>query len=117
NDPTIRLEEQRSISSGGAAQIQTGQFDPLLTADLSYNFTQQHLLLSQLTTERNLRRDVEKDIARETAQADINEPDFRTAVSELTKLQGAPDTYMVDLSLFRSGANAMSFSKIGRAHV
>jgi len=106
NDPTIRLSEQSSRSQRGLAQIQTGQFDPLLSGSAAWSFTQQHLLLSQLTAERKKRSDIARDLATETNKADLAEPDLNRAITQLSSLQSAPETYQVSTDGFLSGLRA-----------
>ncbi len=106
NDPAIKLSEQSSLGQRGAAQIQTGQFDPLLTGNASWNFTQQHLLLSQLNAENKKRTDIEKDLANATNAANQAEPDLQRSVTELTPLFQSPTTYQVSTAGFISGERA-----------
>lgn len=92
NDPNLRLQEQRALSQKGAAQIQTGAFDPTIDGSLSYTLTQQSLLQSQITSEDKKRKALEKDIR----GADQAVADDQKGVDELKRLAANPDTYRIE---------------------
>ncbi len=94
NDPTIRVQEQRSRAQKGLAQSEAGQFDASITGDATWTFTQQALKLSQIQSETKNRTDLEKDLAEEKAKADAADPLLREGISELNRLAAAPDTYV-----------------------
>ena len=62
NDPALRLQQQATRSQRGAFMTQTGAFDPTITGDASWKFTQQSLTLSQIGGETKKRTDIEKEI-------------------------------------------------------
>lgn len=94
NDPNLRLQEQRALSQQGVAQIQAGAFDPTIDGNLSWTFTQQSLLQSQITAEDKKRKSLEKEIS----QTDAAVIEDQKGVEELKRLAANPDTYRIQSS-------------------
>lgn len=94
NDPNIRLQEQSVRAQRGSFLTEKGAFDPTLTGDATWTFTQQSLRLSQITSETNNRADFDKSITaahQDTLVAQAN-------LAEVNRIAASPDTYHTNSS-------------------
>jgi outer membrane protein len=94
NDPNLRLQEQSTRSQRGAFLVEKGAFDPTISGDATWTFTQQSLRLTQITSETNNRADFDKAITaaqQDTAVAKAN-------LAEVNRIAANPDTYRTNSS-------------------
>ena len=94
NDPNLRLQEQSTRSQRGAFLSEKGAFDPTISGDASWLFTQQSLRLTQIAAEKSTRSDFDKAITaaqNDTAVAQAN-------LDEVNRIAANPDTFRTNSS-------------------
>jgi outer membrane protein len=90
HDPNLRIQEQATRGQLGAWMFETGSFDPVLTGDMSWLFTQQALTLTQQAQEKKNRSDIQSDINDAAAQTQQTQAEL----SEVSKIAANPTGYI-----------------------
>ncbi|HEV2062958.1 MAG TPA: hypothetical protein VGS00_00220, partial [Thermoanaerobaculia bacterium] len=86
HQPSIMIQQQATRTQQGAAQVATGQFDIVITGNLSFSLIQSSLVRSQFLAEKKKRDDLQKSIdeIKTTRDTALN------AISEYQQLQTNP---------------------------
>jgi outer membrane protein TolC len=87
NDPNILLQEQQTFNLKGVFQEQSGAFDPTLNGTANLNYTRSALTQSQISTEKQKRKNLQTDADTANAaglQADATSKEYQALLNSPT---------------------------------